>query len=162
MTSKSDYEALVRTQKAKKHATHEKVLEAIRAIEREIAEHGFYPANNGKVTLTEVAQRAGIGGTTLRNPHHHDTRKIIQNWLTQLKQSAATTKPKARAVAREKIVWFEEQMKKMNAEALNWRKEVTALTEEKLDLENQIKTMSSSSDTKVVGFKSRANDDDCN
>lgn len=69
------------------------------AIEQETEEHAFCPSNDGKVTLTEVAHRAGIGDTILRNQHHRETRDSAHKWLAKLNKSAATTAPKARAVA---------------------------------------------------------------
>jgi uncharacterized coiled-coil DUF342 family protein len=125
------------------------------AIERELAEHGFYPANDGKVTLTEVLSRAGVGATTLRNKHHYGTRDLVQEWLRDLSTQKATTKPKARKAASEKIAWFEDALRKVNAEALKWRLERAALNKEIQDLRSQVEKMTGSTDSNVVGIRSR-------
>jgi hypothetical protein len=156
----ANYEPLIKAQRARGEATRKKVLAALRTIEREIDEHGLYPENNGKVTLTEVARRADVSAVTLRNQHHHQTRDIVQDWLAQLKQRAPTTKPKARTATRDKITWYEDALKKVNAEALKWRAELAALSQENEKLCNQIATMKTPDGAKVVGIKSRRTVDD--
>ena len=64
---RAHYEPLVKAQQARGEATRDKVLAALRTMEREIDEDGLYPENNGKVTLTEVARRADVSPITLRN-----------------------------------------------------------------------------------------------
>jgi hypothetical protein len=162
MTRKANYEPLVKTQQARGEATREKVLAALQTMEREIDEHGLYPENNGKVTLTEVARRAGVSAITLRNQHHHQTRDIVQDWLAKLKRRAPTTKLKARKAARDKITWYEDALKKVNFEALKWRVELAALTQENEKLRNQVVTLKAPADAKVVGIKSRKTTNDKN
>lgn len=155
MTQNRNCDALAKTQRARKDATRERILAALRIMGREIQEQGSYPANGGRVTLAEVARRAGVSAVTLRNPHHHNTRDTVHDWLAQTKLLAPTTKPKARAAAREKIAWFEDALRTMNAEALRWRAELATLTEENQKLRSQIEHMKIAGDARVVGFKSR-------
>jgi hypothetical protein len=116
VTTEAKHDPLVKVQRARRDAKRESILAALRRIEQEIGDHGFYKENNGKVTLTKVARRAGVGVTTLRNRHHHETRDIVQDWLAALKQRAATTKPKARRATLEKINWYENALRKTDAE----------------------------------------------
>jgi hypothetical protein len=155
VTGRSTYDALVSSRKAKKDATRSAVVEAMGAIEIELAEHGFYPKNDGKVTLTEVLFRAGVGATTLRNKHHYETRDLVKEWLKTLSTQKATTKPKARKAASEKIAWFENALKKVNAEALKWRNERAALTNEITGLRKQVEEMKAGEGGNVVGIRSR-------
>lgn len=159
---RAHYEPLVKAQQARSEATRDKVLAALRTMEREIDEHGFYPENNGKVTLTEVARRADVSPITLRNQHHHQTRDIVQDWLAQLKQRAPITKPKARRAARVTLTWYEDALKKVNAEALKWRVELAALTHENEKLRKKITTLNPTADAKVVGINSRKTTNDKN
>jgi hypothetical protein len=162
MTRKTNSEPLVKAQQARGEATREKVLAALQTMEREIDKHGLYPNNDGKVTLTEVARRAGVSAITLRNKHHHQTRGIVQDWLTKLKRSAPTTKLKAQKATREKITWYEDALKKVNFEALKWRVELQALTQENEKLRNQVTTLQTPADAKVVGINSRKTTNDKN
>jgi hypothetical protein len=71
MTRTGNYEPLVNAQRARGEETREKMVAAMRTIDREISELGLYAEHNGKVTLTEVARRAEVSAVTLRNRHHH-------------------------------------------------------------------------------------------
>lgn len=152
MAGTSNHEALVRGERARKDQTREKVLAVLRTIEGEIAEHGFYPHNDGKINLQEVLRRAGVCATTLRNPHHHEVRDIVRDWLSQLKgRGAPTTKPASRAAAHEKIAWYEEQLKLLAAEALTWRLQKESLMVENQKLPDQIVSFSPEHG-KVIGI----------
>jgi hypothetical protein len=152
MAGKSNHEALVRGQRARKDRTRVRVLAALRTMEGEIAEHGLYPQNNCKINLLEVLRRAGVGTTTLRNPHHHEVRDIAQDWLAQLTgRGASTTKPATRAAAHEKIAWYGEQSKLLSAEALTWRLQKESLMPENQKLQQQIVSFSPEHG-KVIGI----------
>lgn len=152
MTRGSSYDGLVASRKVTKDRTRAAILEAMKAIERDVAEHGFYPNNDGKVTLSEVLVRAGVGATTLRNKHHHETRELVQTWISKISAAEATTKPRARRAAREKIQWYEDALKRVNAEALKWRTERAALINEIEDLRAQIQSIKASIGSNVVGI----------
>jgi hypothetical protein len=161
VTTEAKHDPLVKAQRARRDATRESVLAALRSIEQEISGRGFYQENNGKVTLTEVARRAGVGVTTLRNRHHHETRDIVQDWLGALKQRAATTKPKARRATLEKINWYDENaLRKTDAEVSKLLEQMEKLTEENKKLREQMASMKSAEGATVVGFKSGNNDND--
>ena len=156
MSSSPNFEPLIAGQRAKKDSTRERIVEAMRVIEQEISEHGLYPHNDGKVSLTEVARRAGVGSTTLRNAHHHETRERVQKWLKSLGPRAPTTAAKARKASREKIAWYEDALRKVNAEAIKWRTELAALQDENRQLREQINEMEARAGTSVVGIRSRS------
>ena len=114
-------------QRNRKVETEAKVLETLSAIEDEINEHGAYPHNDGKLTLSEIARRAGIGGSTLRNRHHLATKKHVKSWLKKIGSHAPTTKRDAKAASAKKIAFYEDALRKVNTEALLWREELQTL-----------------------------------
>jgi predicted RNA-binding protein YlqC (UPF0109 family) len=151
---------MVQGQIAKRDETRGRVLAALRTIEAEIAERGTYPHNDGKVNQVEVLRRAGVGSSTLRNPHHHETRDIVEDWLAQLKQRGApTSKLAARAAKQDKIHWYEEQLKLLSAEALKWRLQMEALEKENQELRERITTFTAERG-KVIGIHGRSGDRD--
>jgi len=139
----------------------ERAKSAMRTIEAEIKEHGTYPYNNGVLNMTEVCKRAGIGSTTLRNRHHHPIRDSVKRWLDSIEKRAATNLADVHAAHREKISFYEEALRKVNAEAVEWRAEMVILAEENRELREQIANMTFEKAT-VVGIKQRKNQDDRN
>ena len=109
--------------------------------------------------MTEVAHRAGIDDTTLKNQHHRETRDSARKLLAKLNKSAATTVPKARAVARDKIEFYEDALRKMNAEALKWRLEQP---ENKKNDAPQAVKLNAAKLTNVVPLRPREDDDSDN
>ena len=153
MTGTSQHAAMVRGQRARKDQTRERIFAALQTIEEELDKHGLYPNNNGKINLVEVQRRAGVGSTTLRNSHHHEVRKVVQDWLTQLKERGKpTSKPATQAVAQGKIAWYENQLKLLSADALTWRIQREALIKENQELRDQIVTFSAEQG-KIVGIR---------
>ena len=75
-----------------------KLRAAMKMIESEIDSHeGIYPLNKGKLNQAEVCRRAGISNVTLSTPSHRDTtRKMIDEWLTGIKQAVATGRKSVR------------------------------------------------------------------
>ncbi len=61
-----------------------------------------------------------------------------------------------------KLTWYEDALKKVNAEALKWRVELAALTHENEKLRNKITTLNPTADAKVVGINSRKTTNDKN
>jgi hypothetical protein len=139
MTQGTNHDQLVASQKARAQSTSERILDAMKTIESEIAQHGHYLENNGSVTLTEVARRANVSAITLRNKHHHETRAAVLQWLKRLKEKSATTKTESKQVIQKKIAFLENALRKMESEALKWRVEVTALAEENKTLREEIR-----------------------
>jgi hypothetical protein len=71
-------------------------------------------------------------------------------------------KPKALTAARDKIKWYEDALKRVNTEALKWRAELAALTQENERLRIQIANIKTPDDAKVVGINSRKATNDQN
>ena len=136
-------------QRNRKVETEAKVLETLSAIEDEINEHGAYPHNDGKLTLSEIARRAGIGGSTLRNRHHLATKKHVKSWLKKIGSHAPTTKRDAKAASAKKIAFYEDALRKVNTEALLWREELQTLRLENQQLREQLTAMSKPSSNVV-------------
>ncbi|WP_281995192.1 hypothetical protein [Ruegeria faecimaris] len=124
------FERLMEFKKAQREQTRVRVLKALRTIENEISQHGTYLENNGKLNQREVCRRANIGQTTLRNPHHHETRDIVKNWLGELKLSTAIETGGERAKTVETIASLKEIISKMSAEVYKLRVENEALSSE--------------------------------
>jgi hypothetical protein len=86
-------EALKAYQASRRTDTLSALRAAMKAIEGEIAEHGFYPRNGARVTRNELCRRAGIGLSTLKNPSHAATKAEVASWLGRVSHIA----PKVRA-----------------------------------------------------------------
>lgn len=99
----SDIQDLQRNRKA---GTEAKILDTLSIIEDEISKHGAYPHNGGKLTLSEIARRAGIGGSTLRNRHHLVTRRHAKSWLKKIGSQTPVTKRAAKAASAKKIAFY--------------------------------------------------------
>ncbi|WP_152608499.1 hypothetical protein [Croceibacterium mercuriale] len=75
-------------------ATVTKVTKAMRLIEKEILRKGYYPRNKGQVTMVELASRAGIGRSTLKNPGHKELQVVVKAWVKRMRvKSAVVRKP---------------------------------------------------------------------
>ena len=142
-------------QRKRKAETEAKILETLSIIEDEISEHGAYPHNDGKLTLAEVARRAGIGESTLRNPHHLPTRRHVKSWLKKIGSQAPLTKGAVKAASAKKIAFYEDALRKVNTEALLWREELQALMLENQKLREQLSVMSKPSSNVVPMGKIR-------
>jgi len=137
------------------------VLVTLRQIEIEIAEHGYYsapddPDKHLRLSMSEVQRRAGVSEAYLRNPRHHDLRKIVQDWLRVQAQKFATSKPEGKKVKRDTIRFYERALQEVSAEALRWRVEKAAFEKEIADLRQEIAAMRRSDN--IVGIKSRSNE----
>ena len=136
-------------QRNRKVETEAKILATLRIIEDEISERGVYPHNDGKLTLAEIARRAGVGGSTLRNRHHLATRIHVKSWLRKIGSQAPVTKRAAMAASAKKIAFYEDALRKVNTEALLWREELQALRLENQKLREQLSVMSKPSSNVV-------------
>jgi hypothetical protein len=81
-------EALKAYQASRRTDTLSALRAAMKAIEGEIAEHGFYPRNGARVTRNELCRRAGIGLSTLKNPSHAATKAEVGAWLARVSKVA--------------------------------------------------------------------------
>ncbi len=81
-------EAARRRGEARTAGVEASVREAMRTIEKEIADNqGIYPANGGAVSMNEVARRAKISLTTLFSPKQKELGKIVKAWVDSLKKT---------------------------------------------------------------------------
>lgn len=86
-------EALKAYQASRRIGTLSALRAAMKTIEGEIAEHGFYPHNGARVTRNELCRRAGIGLSTLKNPSHEATKAEVGAWLARLSKVAPRARP---------------------------------------------------------------------
>lgn len=65
--------------------THVCFNEVMNEIEREVErDGGLYRKNKGRITLKEVADRAGYNGKVLYQPRHHKFKAVVDAWLTRV------------------------------------------------------------------------------
>lgn len=128
-------------QRNRKIETEAKILETLRIIEDEINEDGVYPHNHGKLTLAEVARRAGVGESTLRNRHHLETKDHVKSWIKKIATRVPVTKSEAKAASMKKVAFYEDALRKVNTEAMLWREELQALKLENQQLREQLAAM---------------------
>lgn len=153
--SHSDIQDLQRNRKVE---TEAKIIETLRIIEGEVNAHGVYPHNHGKLTLAEIARRAGIGESTLRNRHHLETKRHVKSWIRKIGSEAPIAKGCAKTATAKKVAFYEDALRKTNTEALLWREELQALKLENKQLREQLATMSIPSSNVVPMEKSKMAD----
>lgn len=94
---KPEEEAL-RTRRSKKMVAHQAgirdntvaLIAAGKAEVEKLIENGTYP--NSRVTQIDVLKRARVGGSTLKNPTHADTRSSLKTWLSVVNTKLALQK----------------------------------------------------------------------
>jgi hypothetical protein len=59
-------DAVVAYQADRKRKTIDAIELAKTTIERELAQHGYYPRNSGRLSKLEVLRRAGVSAQTLK------------------------------------------------------------------------------------------------
>lgn len=147
-------------QAANRQRTVERIEAAMRAIDAELAEHGYYPDNGGRVTRKELYRRAGLGESTLKNRTHADTAEAVDRWLKRLKKRAPTLKPQAEDAKQARIADLMVQLDcishhynrfKIEYELIQRRS--TELEEENAALRKKLAAEASSA-VKLVGNKS--------
>lgn len=82
---------LLEYQRERREQVIDRLAEAKTTIEREIDELGYYPLNEGKLTAKELASRAGIGYSTLKNPTHKSTAASVKKWVKRMKLKLGTS-----------------------------------------------------------------------
>lgn len=74
-----------------------KVREAMATIKKEMAANGgMYPQHGGKVSINEVARRAGISQTTLFSPKQKELGRTVKAWVDSLKKTETVTRTRVR------------------------------------------------------------------
>lgn len=90
--------------------TVEKIKAAMAAIEAEIKKAGFYPENQGRVTIKEVCRRAGVGHSTLKNSAHRETVELVRRWLQRQRKTAPVVKADVENLKRQRHKALVEQV----------------------------------------------------
>lgn len=102
-----------------------KVREAMATIKREMAANGgIYPRHGGKVSINEVARRAGISETTLFSPKQRELGRVVKDWVESLKKTETVTRMRVRRTFQER--------------AEDWRKLYLALKDQHILVELEL------------------------
>lgn len=133
----SSGEQLRAYQVANRRRTVEKIQGAMRAIEREIKDRGFYPENQGRVNLKELCRRAGLGESTLKNKTHAATAATARRWLARLKKTAPVAKPAAEDAKQARIRELIGQVDQVAQNYNRFKIEYDALLERNARLEEE-------------------------
>jgi hypothetical protein len=83
---------------------------------------------------------------------------MVQDWLAPLKRRKPTGRADAYAANREKTASYEETLRDVNAEALEWRADLAAPADANRKLREQIATVGTS-DATVIGLGGRESRD---
>lgn len=117
----TDTIALVESAHRRRDETGRKVWEAMARIDAEMAANGgVYPSNRGKVTLSEVFARAGVGRSTMGEPHHKGLIAEVKAWLGKKRKSGAVTRRDALARQRGAIEDLSTEVSRLAADAQAW------------------------------------------
>lgn len=110
---------LVDFQRENRKSTHDRVVAAMREIEVMLdTEEGV----RRNVKIIDVVRKAGIGSSTLRNPHHESLRGIVDAWIKRI--NASQKMPRARSASKKTVAEYEKALRKLNSQAIVWRSEM--------------------------------------
>jgi predicted RNase H-like nuclease (RuvC/YqgF family) len=131
-------QSLVAYQANQKQNTIDTIEAAKRAIESELAEHGYYPHNSGRISKLEVLRRAAVSAQTLKNATHKVTAEALDRWLRRIKKTAPTLKPQAQDAKANKIEALETRLAEVVAHYDRFKLEYNELLHrcEALETEN--------------------------
>lgn len=141
--------------------TVEKIEAAMGTVEAELARHGYYPENGGRLNRRELCRRAGLGKSTLKNRTHADTATAVDHWLKRMKNRAPTLKPEVEDAKQARIVGLVAQVEriarhyndfKIEHEKLQRRN--TELEEQNTALRHELRTLRDDSNG-VIGLRSK-------
>lgn len=77
----------------RRDATHTRIHDAMATMEAEIeANGGVYPGNKGKITLSEVYARAGVGRSTMGEEHHKGLIAEVKAWIAKRRKVGPVVK----------------------------------------------------------------------
>ncbi len=124
-------------QLANKRRTIEKLNAAMREIEAEIKNRGFYPENQGRMNLRELCRRAGLGESTLKNKTHAATAAMARRWLARLKKAAPVAKPAAEDAKQSRIEELTGQIERIAQNYNRFKIEYDALLKQNAELEEE-------------------------
>ena len=85
-------DGLLASTKARSTDVVDKLRRAMSVMEREISDNdGLYPENHGRINAAEVCRRASVSPVTLHTAVHRETtRKIVADWLENVRSRAVT------------------------------------------------------------------------
>ena len=102
---------------------------AMKAIEQNINQNGYYTENRGRVTIKEVCRVAGIGASTLKNRTHKSTLSKVKSWIAKLRKIAPTAKADADVLKRAKAQELTQQVEAIARNYNDFKKEYNELLE---------------------------------
>lgn len=106
----SNIQSLVAYQTGQKQKTIAAIEAAKSMIESELAQHGYYPYNRGRLSKLEVLRRAAVSAQTLKNATHKETAAALDRWLKRLKKTAPTIKPQVEDAKANRIEALEKRL----------------------------------------------------
>ena len=130
-------EQLRRYQADNRRRTIEKIETAMRAIEAELREHGYYQHNDGRITRKELCRRAGLGESTLKNRTHSDTAAAADRWLKRLKKCAPTLKPQVEDAKQARIADLMVQLNRISHHYNQFKIEYDLIRRRNAELEEE-------------------------
>lgn len=123
-------------QSQNKERTVALVRSTMTLIEGELAS-GSYPFNRGRLNRREFCRRAGIGESTLKNPTHVETSKLLAQWLHSLAPASRQKSEPAPLNATQQLAkiareldLFKLRYEELRAENSELRKEAAQLSEQ--------------------------------
>ncbi len=112
---------IVKSARQRRQETEIKVRQAIADIEADMAANdGTYPENAGKVTLTEVFRRAGVGRTTLSGNHHRAFMTEIKAWVSARSTKRTPTQKMRAAEKVEEVEGLKQAIERLAADVQTW------------------------------------------
>ncbi|WP_119306030.1 hypothetical protein [Cohaesibacter haloalkalitolerans] len=159
----TDENQLAKHHKERMEASRQSILGAMKDIEAEIDERGYYcdpedPDKPRRLSMQEIQRRAGVSEAYLRNARHADLREDVRQWLAvQKKKTGASSKPEAEKVRRETIRYYEQTLKELATETAMWKAAHDDLVKQVERLKTQIANMSSNDGNKIVLLDPRKN-----
>lgn len=122
---------------AKYHAeqaeeTRQRLREAMATMEGEIAASpdGTYPENKGRISQAEICRRAGVSESIPKQPHHHDIRKEMKDWIARLKKSGPVTRKDVTERRRETLAELQAGFAVLAADVAVYRLRISDLEKE--------------------------------
>ena len=124
-------------QAGNRRRTVERIETAMQSIDAELALHGYYPENGGRITRKELCRRAGLGESTLKNHTHADTVAAVDRWLKRLKKRVPTLKPQAEHAKQVRIADLAAQLDRIAHHYNRFKIECEAIQRRNAELEEE-------------------------
>jgi beta-phosphoglucomutase-like phosphatase (HAD superfamily) len=112
---------IVESAQQRRKETETKVRQAMVDIEADMAANdGTYQENAGKVTLTELFRRAGVGRTTLSGDHHRAFMAEIKAWASAHATKRRPTQKMRAAEKAEEVEGLKQAIERLAADVQTW------------------------------------------